>query len=113
MYEFLQLFYNHAWTKRPRDIESQYFGMVTIQAALSHLRDQSGVTREQMAERLGVLNSRLAYLELKGSLTEAQYLALISMAAEFSMPNLAEYFGQKMRAYLRPGKRGPKRRIEV
>lgn len=105
---FLQAYFDYIWARRPKDVE--FRASISIQTALSVLREQSQLTREQMATRLGVDNAKLAYLEARGTLSETQYLALIEAATEYSLPNLAQLFHSKLVLFRHTNIRGNKKR---
>jgi transcriptional regulator with XRE-family HTH domain len=108
MHELLKAFFDSLWLRRPNDVS--YRPSLTIQAAMSHLREQSKMTREEMSDRLGVNNSRLAYLESRGNLTEKQLHCLVDLAHEYAMPNLAGYFESRLAIFHHPNVRGERTR---
>lgn len=110
MTKFLESYFKTVTSRRSRDI--YYRDSITIQTAVSVLRRETRLTREELSERLRVNASKLAYLEATGGLNETQLLVLIDIATEYAMPNLAHYFETKRILYCGShGGRGRNRRM--
>jgi hypothetical protein len=88
--EFLQACHAAVWSRRPRDIP--YRDSITIQAALAGFIEQTGIKREELADRLKMPFSKLHYLESTGKFNEAQLETLIELAKDYSLPNFAQFF---------------------
>jgi hypothetical protein len=108
--KFLETYFALIHEKRARDIQPRE--SIEIPTALSVLRRETRMTREELAERLKSNPSKLAYLETVGHANETQLLILIGIAEEYAMPNLAQYFESKRLLYCAAhGGKGRNRRI--
>ncbi len=106
--DFMELYFENLWSQRPRDVE--YRPYFSLQTGITILREQTKLTREELAQRLNLSNSKLAYAEARGNFNEAQYITLKALAEEFGLVNLAGFFNSKLILFRRPHVSGNKTR---
>jgi len=84
----------------PRD--SHLDDIRDLPSAISLLRDSTGITREYLCHRTGLTKQQLLTLESRGRPLHADTLRLLhSLAEEFRLPNLAEFFHNTLQDLLR------------
>lgn len=79
--------------QRSRPEPNRYDGSTDIRTALFVLREFSGMTREQLAARIGIMPHTLKLFESRGGLFDQNYCDRCAVIArDFDLHALAEFF---------------------
>jgi len=92
--ELIESLFDQIWQKRPSDISPMDSG-TPAQDLMASLRQQTGITVNYMASRLGVLPSKLPYLETRGNFRPDQLERLAELAEEFCLDQMAHLFRRR------------------
>lgn len=95
--EFMEGCHGIIWSQRPRDIP--YRDTITMQRAICEFINQTGISREELADRLLLNYAKLAYAETTGKLNESQLETMITLAKDYSLPNFAQYFDSALHVF--------------